>query len=127
MRIALCALDRDVLRTMKESLNDALASHRTVECSSVEELARSLADPLKPLDATVIAARGLDLDRFEAMEELLQDTSVLLVLLEGEERWLPRCHALRPRFLAYGESELPTIKEVLMRLLARRNSFVPHN
>ncbi len=75
----------------------------------------------KPLEGLTIAAfhihGGEELEGLIARRELLADFRTILVLPDSEEITIARGHLLRPRFVVYGDGDLPDASVVLGKML----------
>jgi len=92
-------------------------------CRSVAELDVRLH---KPLDGLTIAVfhtdSGDELEAFIARRELLADFRTILALPDGKEGTIAHGHLLRPRFVVYGDGDLPDASVVLGKMLQGTNA-----
>lgn len=75
----------------------------------------------KPLDGLTIAVfhihSGDELEALITRRDLLADFRTILVLPDSEENTVARGHLLRPRFVVYGDGDLPDASVVLGKML----------
>ncbi|MGO9021370.1 MAG: hypothetical protein ACLQVJ_23775, partial [Syntrophobacteraceae bacterium] len=58
----------------------------------------------------------LELDEFAALRELYDDTRILLVMGERSSRMIMKGHSLRPRFMAFADTEPGVVRSVLEKM-----------
>jgi hypothetical protein len=77
--------------------------------------------------AVLFPSDGHELKRLVAFKHLLFDLPVVLILPNGKPQTLSHGHALRPRFISYGDSDFTDVAAVSDKLLARfAASFAAH-
>lgn len=89
-------------------------------CSQLPELLQHLRTP-EPLPETVVvqAASWQELNRIEPFRFRLEQVFFVLVLPDDRSETVARGHRLRPRFIAYQDSDFAEVGAVLGRLEAR--------
>jgi hypothetical protein len=87
-------------------------------CRSIAALDSRLRKPLDGLTIAVFHIRsGDELEALIARRDLLADFRTILVLPDSEESTITRGHLLRPRFVVYGDGDLPDASVVLGKML----------
>ncbi len=87
-------------------------------CRSIAALDSRLHKPLDGMTIAVFHIRSEDeLEVLIARRDLLADFRTILVLPDSEESTIARGHLLRPRFVVYGDGDLPDVSVVLGKML----------
>lgn len=87
-------------------------------CRSIAALDSRLHMPLDGLTIAVFHIHsGDELEAMIARRELLADFRTILVLPDSEESTIAHGHLLRPRFVVYGDGDLPDASVVLGKML----------
>jgi hypothetical protein len=94
-----------------------------IDCWSMGELIRlfQTPDPL-PEAVVVLVADKEDLQRLLPFRFRLEQVFFILILPDAEEETIACGHQLRPRFIAYQDSDFNEIEAVLERLVSRSTS-----
>jgi hypothetical protein len=89
-------------------------------CGSMGDLLRHFQTP-EPLPETVVlqATRTQDLQRLAPFRFRLEQVFFILILPDAEAETIACGHQLRPRFIAYQDSDFSEIEAVLKRLQSR--------
>ena len=90
------------------------------DCGSLGDLMRHLQTP-EPLPETVVlqASCTRDLQRLAPFRFRLEQVFFILILPDAEAETVACGHQLRPRFIAYQDSDFSEIAAVLKRLQSR--------
>lgn len=95
-----------------------IPQNRIEICRSIAALDSRLHKPLDGLTIAVLHIhRGDELDTLIARRDLLADFRTILVLPDSDENTTARGHLLRPRFVVYGDGDLPDASVVLGKML----------
>ncbi|MHB9099165.1 MAG: hypothetical protein ACYC5X_15220 [Syntrophales bacterium] len=87
-------------------------------CRSIAALDSQLHKPLGNLTIAVFHIHsGDELEKLIARRDLLADFRIILVLPDSEESTIARGHLLRPRFVVYGDGDLPDASVILGKML----------
>jgi hypothetical protein len=87
-------------------------------CQSIADLDSRLHKPLGNLTIAVFHIHsGEELEELIARRALLADFRTILVLPDNEEGTTARGHLLRPRFVVYGDGDLPDASVILGKML----------
>jgi hypothetical protein len=111
-----------------ERLQHSIASlgnlGRLTDCWNMKELTRLFQTPA-PLPEIVVlqAADREDLQRLLPFRFRLEQVFFILILPDAEKETIACGHQLRPRFIAYQDSDFSEIRAVLNRLEARLTGF----
>ena len=110
---------------LKHSLETLPSLDSLTSCWNLSELTQHFQTP-DPLPETVIlqATNQQDLRIFESFRGRLEQVFFILVLPDADTETVARGHQLRPRFIAYQDSDFSEVGAVLDRLESRqgRNS-----
>lgn len=93
---------------------------KLTDCGSMGDLMRHLQTP-EPLPETVVlqASCTRDLQRLAPFRFRLEQVFFILILPDAEAETVACGHQLRPRFIAYQDSDFSEIEAVLKRLQSR--------
>ena len=119
MKICLCGTDKaaESFASLKELIEDILPKECLCSCRDIRAFEEKLRDPRRATDlAVLVAADELELDEFTALRELYDDTRILLVLSEYSPRMILKGHSLRPRFMAFADTEPKVMRSVLEKM-----------
>jgi hypothetical protein len=111
-----------------ERLQHSIASlgnlETLTECWNMSELTRLFQTP-EPLPEIVVlqAADRQDLQRLLPFRFRLEQVFFILILPDAEGETIACGHQLRPRFIAYQDSDFSEIRAVLNRLESRLTGF----
>jgi len=110
---------------LKRSIETLASLEALTGCWNFAELAACLQTPA-PLPATVVlqAANREELKAFEAFRFRLEQVFFILVLPDADAETVACGHRLRPRFIAYHDSDFSEVCAVLDRFEARRGRNV---
>ena len=99
---------------------EALVPLEEIElCRTMEGLSATLRRPADDRTIAVLsAATSEDLTAFLALRDLLHKLRIILVLPDRGNGTVAKAHALRPRFLAYADSDFIDVAAVLNKMLA---------
>jgi hypothetical protein len=98
---------------------EAASQRETLEIyRSVEALSKRLHQPLNGLRVAVVSLSAEEeLHDIIALKDLLADIATILILPDAGADTLAKAHQIRPRFLAYAESDPMVIAAVLAKML----------
>ncbi len=96
------------------------------DCGSMGDLLRHLQTP-EPLPETVVLQASCirDLQRLAPFRFRLEQVFFILILPDAEAETVACGHQLRPRFIAYQDSDFSEIEAVLRRLQSRGAGLDP--
>lgn len=99
---------------------EALVLPEEIEiCRTMAGLLAALRRPTHDLIiAVLLAATNEDLTGFLALRPLLSNVRVILILPDRDNETVARAHFMRPRFLAYADSDFIDVAAVLHKMLA---------
>lgn len=105
---------------LKQSLEGVQSVESLTDCWNINELLHHLQTP-DPLPEAVVlqAASKHELRLLESFRFRLEEVFFILVLPDAEAETVARGHQLRPRFIAYQDSDFNEVGAVLDRLEAR--------
>jgi hypothetical protein len=109
---------------LKRSIEASASLEALAHCCNMPELLCHLQtpDPL-PEIVVLLAANRQDLKIFEAYRFRLEQVFFILVLPAADAETVACGHQLRPRFIAYQDSDFSEVCAVLDRLEARRDGL----
>jgi hypothetical protein len=107
---------------LKHSIEMLHSLDSLTDCWNISELMQHFQTP-DPLPETVIlqAASRQDLRIFESLRGRLEQVFFILVLPDADAETVARGHHLRPRFIAYQDSDFSEVNAVLDRLQSRQD------
>jgi hypothetical protein len=107
---------------LKQSIETLTSLESLTDCGSIAELIQYLRNP-DPLPETVVlqATSHQDLQVFEPFRFRLEMVFFVLVLPDADTETVARGHQLRPRFIAYQDSDFSEVGAVLARLESRQD------
>ena len=74
------------------------------------------------LNIAVLEANSMDeLKDLVSLHDLFLDIRIILILPDRERETISNAHKLRPRFLAYADSDFESVKVVLKKMLGDPN------
>lgn len=120
MRVSLCGTEacNGSILELKKALREVVSERSMMTFHSPEHFARRLRDPGARIDvAIIVVANRSELHTFIALEDLLDDVRVILVLLEGGTETVIEAQRLRPRFVGRGAGDFPIVCQVLQRII----------
>jgi hypothetical protein len=89
-------------------------------CRTMDGISTTLRRPSHHFTtAVLLAATNEDLTSFLNIRDLLDNLRLILVLPDRDDETVTKAHGLRPRFLAYTDSDFIDVAAVLNRMLAR--------
>jgi hypothetical protein len=95
-------------------------------CRSITALDSRLHKPLGGLTIALFHIHSAEeLDELIARRDLLADFRTILVLPDSEEGTTARGHLLRPRFVVYGDGDLPDASVILGKMLQGYKKTAP--
>lgn len=105
---------------LKHSIERLRSVESLTDCWNITELLHHLQTP-DPLPEAVVlqAANKHDLRLLESFRFRLEEVFFILVLPDAETETVARGHHLRPRFIAYQDSDFNEVSAVLDRIEAR--------
>jgi hypothetical protein len=120
MIVRLCGTDRSVRSVCL--LEEIIRESISLECLrihlTIEDLAQSLREPLETTEvAVLIAGNQEELQAYLALDELLDDVRIVIVLGREADHLLSQAHKLRPRFLCLADSDLTVVGMVLEKMM----------
>lgn len=109
---------------LKHSIEVLDERETLIDCGTMGDLMRHLQTP-EPLPETVVlqASSTLDLQRLTPFRFRLEQIFFILILPDAEAETVACGHRLRPRFIAYQDSDFSEIEAVLKRLQSRGTSL----
>ncbi|MEN6442029.1 MAG: hypothetical protein ABFD97_25995 [Syntrophobacter sp.] len=118
MKVSICgteAAQGSVLQ-LERMIRVAIPEHSIGTCSRIEDLPHSLGSGAGI--AVMVAADESELRQFIALREELDDVRVILVLPGDELAMVVEAQKLRPRFMAFSESNFHLVGMVLRKMVA---------
>lgn len=101
---------------LTSSCHNLRALRSMIDCRTIAELLSHLRSPEPLPDAVVFFATSRqELRRLESFRFRLEQVFFILVLPDAEVETVARGHQLRPRFIAYQDSDLSEVTAVLTR------------
>ncbi len=119
MKICLCGTDKaaSTIASLEKLIGDILPKECFYSCRDIRDFEQRLRDPRRAADlAVLVPADELELDEFAALRELYDDTRILLVLGERSPGMIMKGHSLRPRFMAFADTEPGVVRSVLEKM-----------
>lgn len=109
---------------LKRSIKATEALETLTDCRNLTELIDFFRthDPLPHVVVLQVATRH-ELGTFEVFRLRLEDAFFILVLPDAQEETVARGHQLRPRFIAYEDSDFSEVVAVLNRLGAKNTNW----
>ena len=106
---------------LKRSIETVESLDALIYCWDLSDLVAYFQTP-DPLPETVIlqAATRMELKAFEIYRFRLEQVFFILVLPDADAETIARGHQLRPRFIAYQDSDFSEVQAVLDRLHTRQ-------
>jgi hypothetical protein len=106
---------------LKRSIETVESLGSLIICCNLSDLVAYFQTP-DPLPETVVlqAATRMELKTFESYRFRLEQVFFVLVLPDTDAGTIARGHQLRPRFIAYQDSDFSEVRAVLDRLQARQ-------
>jgi hypothetical protein len=87
----------------------------------IETLAQRLRGPRHDLAVIVLlAANNGDIMEFFSISDLLYDLRIILILPDRKRDTISKGHLLRPRYLAYADSNFSDVAAVLSKMLQNK-------
>ncbi len=120
MIVRLCGTDRSVRSVclLEEIIRESIPLERLRIHLTIEDLAQSLREPRETTEVAVLVADNQEeLQAYVAMDELLDDVRIVIVLGCDADHLLSLAHKLRPRFLCLADSDLTVVGMVLERMM----------
>jgi len=115
--------------SIKRTILNTVSQEHVEEYSDIEAFKRRLLKPKTFPLVTVIAPLDFnELERIRALDYLLHDIKMILILPDMGEQTIRCGHLLRPRFLTFADSQMDWVVEVLKRMMAlyaRPNLMAP--
>ena len=119
MKICLCGTDKasESVASLEQLIGDILPKECIHTCRQISDFEERLRDPRRATDlAVLLPADERELDEFAALRELYDDTRIILFLSERNPRMLMKGHSLRPRFMAFPDTEPRIVMSVLEKM-----------
>ena len=116
MKILFCTMGAtgETVSHLHAALGSVAGEKNVGVCRDAKVLQQELRNPWVGCDCVVLYAEdGPALEGYIALQELLEDAFVILVLPDGSAETLRRAHLLRPRFIAFASLEFADIRAVL--------------
>ena len=89
----------------------------------MDQLVKILRQPLNGVVAAIIFAKNeKELHELVALQDQLQRIPFILILPDQEQKIVTKAHSLRPRYLAYADSDLSDVRDVFKRMVCKANS-----
>lgn len=109
---------------LKRSINATNSLQTLTDCKDLTELIDFFRtpDPLPHVVVLQVATRQ-ELGTFEVFRLRLEHVFFILVLPDAKEETVARGHLLRPRFIAYEDSDFSEVVAVLNRLGAKNTNW----
>lgn len=107
-------------KRLKHTIEGVQSVESLIDCWNIIELLHHLQTP-DPLPEAVVlqAASNHELRLLESFRFRLEQVFFILVLPDAEAETVARGHQLRPRFIAYQDSDFNEVSAVLERIEAR--------
>lgn len=91
--------------------------HRIEKYQDIESLGRKLHEPYNYKDVILLSpASKEELSRILALQDLLSDMRIILVLPDRDEETVAMGHRLRPRMVTYNDGDYLDVAAVLTRM-----------
>lgn len=120
MQICLCGTQKAAQSVgfLEKLVGNAVPAGCFHSYHEIKDFAKRLRDPRITTDiAILVPADERELRRFAELRKLSDLMRVLLVLPFGSPQMIAKGHALRPRFVAFGNAELEIILPVLEKMM----------
>jgi len=124
MRIFLCGSESSnkMVRALEGIIRESVPGCQFDVFLHLEDLQRMLETIAIRAQTVILVASGKnEIAEFRSLQKLMDDTRIILVLLEPEAESIAMGHKLRPRLLITGDSDLFMIGMVLQKM-ARQSS-----
>jgi hypothetical protein len=103
---------------LRAALEAVVPGERITVCRTLEQLSRSLVRPLYDLLAVVLLINSdKELTDILAIQHLLWDVRVILLLPDRQRDTIARGHRLRPRFLTFADGNSHEVAAVLAKMM----------
>ncbi len=119
MKICLCGTDKasELFTSLEQLVGEILPKECIHTCREMSDFEERLRDPRLATDLVVLVpANERELDEFAALRELYDDTRIILFLSERNPGMLTKGHSLRPRFMAFPDTEPGVVRSVLEKM-----------
>ena len=89
----------------------------------MDQLIQILRQPLNGVVAAIIFAENEnELQGLITLQDQLQRIPFILILPDQERDFITKAHSLRPRYLAYADSDLSDVRDVFKKIICKANS-----
>ncbi len=97
------------------------SKHRIEKCQDLEALGKKLHEPYNYQDVVLLSpASKEELSCLLALQDLLSDMRIILVLPDRDDETVAMGHRLRPRMVSYNDGDYLDVAAVLTRMNERR-------
>jgi hypothetical protein len=94
---------------------------RIEKCRDLKELGKKLHEPYNYKDVVLLSPAGKEeLSSLLALQDLLSDMRVILVLPDRDDETVAMGHRLRPRMVSYNDGDYLDVAAVLTRMNEKR-------
>lgn len=101
-----------------ETLERQLAPYKVARCISFSTAEKRLRKPGHGMQiALMIVRNSEEMDRINAMRNLVRDVKLILVLPAHDSDMVARAHKLGPRFIAYADNGYDQVGIVLEKMM----------
>lgn len=112
-------LDHPGAKRLGEAVASVVPPFQTIVVHSSEGLKGRLREPRNGLKvAVILAGDPRQLENLLALEEMLEDLRIILVLPDFQPETLARGHRLRPRYSTAATGDFEALAAVLKKILA---------
>lgn len=119
MNLLLYSPTRDAAgKRLQRVIEAFVLPHEVKICRTMQGMSTALRRPNHHLTTGVLLAATKDeLTGFLSIRELLDNLRVILVLPDRDDKTVTKAHGLRPRFVAYTDSDFIDVAAVLNKML----------
>ena len=109
---------KGAVRYLEKALKDPVPGGDLRICRRLEDLSQELKRPWgRHRMAVLVAATHQELETFLALQALLDDVRIILILPDRDRETVSKGHKLYPRFLSYIDSDFNDVTAVLGKML----------
>lgn len=112
-----------IVTKLQEAVGSILPKANVETFRSVTRLSERLHKPVLNFPIVVLLAMNKeDLENILAIQDLLLDSRVVLILPDKKEDTMALGHSLRPRFVSYRDSSFKDVRAVLGKMVNRQET-----
>ena len=103
---------------LREFVNTLITDQNMETVQTLEDLTVKLRYPrIDPLLIVILVSKYHELNALLSISELLQDTTLFLILPDRKPKTISKGHRLQPRYITYADSDYSMSAAVLKKML----------